>query len=251
MFRKNKIEFLIADKEVKEVCDPPVKASKALPEWIKVLENENKGILTAKRCLPLIEASSEGYVWRTHTDIEFVVEEEEKGILKLFMIFPNHINQFPVIDEISIISPHDDSQAYLKDQNRSEIQKLHGNISFKQIYKFNNLYLIKTPKGYSCRFKSLSNNFNLPFQFFEGVVETDHHYDIINFPFRYTGPLKPHKYFLKKGTPLLQIIPFKREKWTSSVGIIDNVRFRKQHFKLKTHIKNAYRNQVKENNGGT
>ena len=79
MIFKKKIEFLIYDKNIKDVCDPPIKASKALPEWIKVLENENNGIITAKRCLPLVEASSEGYVWQTHTDVEFVVDEIEKG----------------------------------------------------------------------------------------------------------------------------------------------------------------------------
>ena len=170
MIFKKKIEFLIYDKNIKDVCDPPIKASKALPEWIKVLENENNGIITAKRCLPLVEASSEGYVWQTHTDVEFVVDEIEKGVFQLSMNFPNHVNQFPAIDVHGIISNHDNSQAYAKDHGRAEIESLHGKLPFKQIYKFTNLFLIKTPKGYSCRFKSLSNLFNLPFQFFEAVV---------------------------------------------------------------------------------
>ena len=215
------------------------------------MENENNGIITAKRCLPLVEASSEGYVWQTHTDVEFVVDEIEKGVFQLSMNFPNHVNQFPAIDVHGIISNHDNSQAYAKDHGRAEIESLHGKLPFKQIYKFTNLFLIKTPKGYSCRFKSLSNLFNLPFQFFEAVVETDHHYSMINFPFRYTGPLVPHKYFLKKGTPLIQIIPFKREKWTSSVGIMDELKFKKYGFKSSTYIKDAYRNQVRANNGNT
>ena len=256
MFRKKKIEFLI-EKEAHDFIDPPVKASKYIPEWLKILKNEyslpNKEDkeLTAKRCLPLIEACSEGYVWTTPCDIEFVVKEEEKGISSLTLVFPRGKNSYFCNSEASIIDGHGEEQVYLKEQKKEEIEKFHGKLTFRTIYKFNNLFVIKTPKGYSCRFKSLSNNFNLPFQFFEGVVETDHYYTSINFPFRYLGSGKPHRYMLKKGTPLVQIIPFKRDKWRSSVGELNVKQYRKQEYKIVTTFRNGYRNQVKENNGRT
>ncbi len=251
MFSKNKIKFLGLDELVVETVEPPVKASKALPEWIKALQNESEDYTTAKRCLPLVEASSEGYVWKTHCDIEFAVKENEKQEIYLALGFPNNSNRFPFNEPINVIDQHAPQQVYVKDQSREETDNLHGGVAFKQVYKLNNLFVIETPKGYSCRFKSLSNNFNIPLQIFEGVVETDHFYQIINFPFRYLGPPVPHKYILKKGTPLVQIIPFKREKWKNTVGVIDTKKSQKQIVTLRTIFKNAYRNQVRDNNGNT
>ena len=63
--RKKEIQFLALDGVVNETIEPPVKASKALPEWVQAL----RGNMDAKRCLPLVEACTEGYVWKTHCDI--------------------------------------------------------------------------------------------------------------------------------------------------------------------------------------
>lgn len=250
MFRKN-IKFLGLDELVYEAFEPPVKASKALPEWVKKLQNESEDFTTAKRCLPLVEASSEGYVWKSHSDIEFVVKENEKKQIYLDLNFPNKNNLFPISEHVRIVDQHSPQQVYVKGDSPEETEKLHGGVCFKQVYKLNNLFVIETPKGYSCRFKSLSNSFNIPLQIFEGVVETDHFYQTVNFPFRYLGPPVPHKYLIKKGTPLVQIIPFKREKWTSSVGRVNIKKSRKQIVALQTKIKDAYRNQVRNKNGRT
>lgn len=250
MFRKkNKIKFLGVVPRVEGAIDPPVKASKAIPEWIKVIPNEQNNFPTAKRCLPLIEACSEGYVWKTHCDIEFEVAENEKGTY-LSLNFYSGINHFAFDQGQPIIGKHGDDQINVDKQPLKEKIRLHGDNPWRQVYKFNNLFVVQTPKGYSCRFKSLSNSFNIPIQLFEGVVETDHYYGCVNFPFRYTGPKTPHKYLLKKGTPLIQIIPFKREKWESEVGTADIDKVQKQQFFLTTVFRNAYRNQVK-NNGNT
>ena len=251
MFRKKKIQFLIAE-ECKDFFDPPIRASKALPEWLKILQNDNgEHELTAKRCLPLVEACSDGYIWKAPCDLEFVVKEEKDGMSSLALRFPRGENSYAFSPHSTIIEGHNDDQVYLSEHKKEEREKFHGKLTFKNVYKFNNFYTIKTPRGYSCRFKSLSNNFNLPLQFFEGVVETDHYYTNINFPFRYLGSGKSHRFMLKKGTPLIQIIPFKRDKWSSSVGLLDRAKAAKQENMMSTIFKDGYRNQVKENNGRT
>ena len=236
--------------QLEGTIDPPVRASKAIPEWIKVIPNEHNKFLTAKRCLPLIEACSDGYVWKTHCDIEFEVAENEKGTY-LSLNFYSGINHFAFDQGQPIIGKHGDDQINVDKQPLKEKIRLHGDNPWRQVYKFNNLFVIETPKGYSCRFKSLSNSFNIPIQLFEGVVETDTYYSSINFPFRYTGSRKPHTYLLEKGTPLVQIIPFKREKWQTEYGLADLDRVHKQQYSLTTVFKNGYRNQVKRNNGRT
>ena len=76
-------------------------------------------------------------------------------------------------------------------------------------------WLIKTPPGYSCLFVPPLNHSNLPFRPLSGVVDTDKYSELpINFP---SIPKKfPEKQKIKVipvGTPIVMIIPFKRESW--------------------------------------
>ena len=78
--------------------------------------------------------------------------------------------------------------------------------------KFINKWLIKTPPGYSCLFVHPMNRYDEDrFKIIEGIVDTDTYISTINFPFIL---LKRDKQFLiKKGDPMVQVIPFKRESW--------------------------------------
>tara|TARA_Y100001951_G_C11256895_1_gene249959 strand:- start:279 stop:1013 length:735 start_codon:yes stop_codon:yes gene_type:complete len=241
--RKREIKFLALDGVINETIDPPVKASKALPQWVQSL----RGNSDAKRCLPLVEACTEGYVWKTHCDIAF--EVTEKG---LTYTTGSDDNNYQFSKSMPVISTHNDGQVYSElDNTRENAEKNHGPINWKTVFKLANLFVIRTPKGYSTRFKSLSNVFNLPFQMFEGVVETDKYYNAINFPFRYTGPEEPHTYILQRGTPLIQLIPFKREKWKSSIGVVEPKQMQKNIFRSNTVLKDYYRNLVRGKYGDT
>ena len=50
-----------------------------------------------------------------------------------------------------------------------------------------------------------------PIKVFEGIVDTDQQH-IMNFPFVYKDP--EFEGIIPAGTPIVQVIPFKREKWT-------------------------------------
>jgi hypothetical protein len=87
------------------------------------------------------------------------------------------------------------------------------NLSF--IPKFINPWSIQTPKGYSVLFTTPMHR-DLPFQILPGIVDTDRYAAQINFPFflkdpNWTGTIPA-------GTPIVQIIPFKRESWKKSIG---------------------------------
>ena len=65
-----------------------------------------------------------------------------------------------------------------------------------------------TPKGYSTLYTHPLNQYDLPFMTFSGIIDTDE--------FNLTGPLRfilkeGFEGVIKKGTPLYQMIPFKRE----------------------------------------
>ena len=74
--------------------------------------------------------------------------------------------------------------------------------------KFHNYWTIRTPKGWSCLFMPLLNRPNGVFEVASGVVDTDEYTSLIHFPFFATG--EDGLYSLEKGSPLVQVIPFRR-----------------------------------------
>jgi hypothetical protein len=78
--------------------------------------------------------------------------------------------------------------------------------------KWNNPWAIKTPPGYSCLITQPFHR-DLPFTILPGIVDTDTYPVPINFPcvlsnIEFEG-------LIPAGTPLAQIIPFKRDSWIS------------------------------------
>ena len=82
-----------------------------------------------------------------------------------------------------------------------------------QPYAFKNSLMIETPPGYSVIITQPFNNFESPIISLTGVVDTDRH---PLFPGYYPFYIKKDfDGLIERGTPLLQIIPFKRDIWTS------------------------------------
>jgi hypothetical protein len=82
------------------------------------------------------------------------------------------------------------------------------------------------------------NRFDLPFISVNGVVDTDKYNLNVQFPFfikdNFTG-------IIEKGTPIVQIIPIKRESWAREVKPYDqNANIKLEKF-LST-IKRSYKN---------
>jgi hypothetical protein len=80
-------------------------------------------------------------------------------------------------------------------------------------FKFMNYFIIKTPPGYSSLFVHPINRLDLPFLSFSGFVDTDTHDVGIHFPFIIR---KEFEGVIEKGTPIIQIIPIKRDDWKSN-----------------------------------
>ena len=54
------------------------------------------------------------------------------------------------------------------------------------------------------------------FKIIEGIVDTDNYINTINFPFILTK--RDKQFLIKKGEPMVQVIPFKRESWKMFSG---------------------------------
>ena len=111
---------------------------------------------------------------------------------------------------------------------------------FKEGVKFNNPWRIYTPPGYSVLFMQPVYQFEKRFTVLPGIVETDH-YHHINFP---TIWHSTKDVVIDRGTPFIQVIPFKREDWDFKVDQmtqkdIDLDRVEKSE--LNSKFKNSYR----------
>jgi hypothetical protein len=108
--------------------------------------------------------------------------------------------------------------------------------------KWNSPFTIKTPPGYSTLFVSPLHNPNGIFTVFPGIVDTDKYTATVNFPFvlndvNWTG-------IIEAGTPMVQVIPFKRDSWKQETGSAkDIIEEKKVTAKLRTLFYNSYKRQ--------
>jgi hypothetical protein len=75
--------------------------------------------------------------------------------------------------------------------------------------KFHNYWTVRTPPGWSCLFVPPLNRPEPAFECLAGVVDTDLYPTHIHFPFFATEREGVH--VIAKGTPLVQVIPFRRD----------------------------------------
>jgi hypothetical protein len=81
--------------------------------------------------------------------------------------------------------------------------------------KWINPWAIKTPKGYSTLFVQPFHR-EAVFTIFPGVVDTDAYTAPVNFPLVINNP--NFEGLIPKGTPIVQVIPFKRDSWVMKIG---------------------------------
>lgn len=184
--------------------DLPKPASKYLPEWYKSMESylekqrkptglgETSG--TIKRCIPVFDVMTAGFIIESLADV--------------FVSLRNNKPWFEWSD-LDLISFHRNEQADKHPQNTG--------FDFP---KWRNYWGIETPKGYSCLFVPPFHR-ESTFQILPGLVDTDKYTNPVNFPFTMNNP--KFEGLIPKGTPIAQVIPFKRDSWKSQKGKFKNL----------------------------
>ena len=194
--------------------DYPIPTKLNIPEWFKNLEHTLQN-LTIKGCMPFLDTLTSGYLLKMPQDFNLrhnVDSKNEKGedIKDSFQSFGlNTVSEFIHAKFINLNSGT--NVHVLKQVQGSPFIEKNKNFP---IYKILNPWKIKTPKGYSCLFVSPLNNADDRFSIIPGIVDTDDHPLEINFPIIINGDKYPVlETTIKKGTPYVQIIPFKRDSW--------------------------------------
>lgn len=213
---------------------PPKPASHFVPDWYKNTPsyiNNEKNLVnetvpgTIKKCMPVFDSITNGYILTTTCDIEVTTQEYvEDGKIKTRPYFAWKANFNAVL-----FHPIRQNPNYgIPNGHESDYPK------------FNNFWSVITPKGYSTLITQPFHR-SLPFTIFPAVVDTDIYTSPITFPFILNDIT--WKGIIPAGTPIAQIMPFKREKWEMSLNDKQTREETKVLArKIETKIYDAYKN---------
>jgi len=212
----------------------PKPASAFVPEWYKKLESyvgkEKKPsgggetTATAKRCMPVFDAITGGYIIVSPADVFVSQKQDEQG------------NKFPWFEwsSFGLINFHPIEQA-------PEHPNRNGHNSYP---KWINPWAIKTPKGYSTLFVQPFHR-ESPFTILPGVVDTDEYTAAVNFPFVLNDIT--FEGLIPAGTPIAQVIPIKRDAWEMKLGNQnDYIEQQQQTLRLTTKFFDRYKSMFRQ-----
>lgn len=179
--------------------EKPQPASVFIPDWYKNMDSYIGGNkkprgngntnATIKRCMPVFDAITAGYIVTLPADVYVSIKDG---------------GQYFEWAELGLLGFHPVEQA-----PEHPIRKPHA------YPKWMNNWSIKTPKGYSTLFVQPMHRESI-FTILPGIVDTDEYYPPVNFPFVINDP--EFEGLIPKGTPIVQVIPFKRESWQMKIG---------------------------------
>jgi hypothetical protein len=225
--KDKRIKFSV-DELLSDASEYPKPAVKTITSWFKkispVIEGEQIG--SVKKCIPFLDAMTAGYTITAHCDLMLVGSIE---------------NDKP---KWEASWSNDGLENLITDHNANQVN---GHPYFTEpamVLKYNQHFIVETPPGYSCLFTPMLNDPTLQLSgvyFQTAIVDTDEYKNNqVNLPFffrNFTG----RPVIIKKGTPLVQVIPFKRESWKSEQHYIDQTAHKKFVNKLTTMWTDRYK----------
>lgn len=220
------IEFLPADEVVEALLDKPKPARNYIPQYWKEAERFAGGKLdltegynaALKSCSPFLDTFLTGYVIELWQDI--MVSKDQFG---------NH---------------HFDSADYtlghpVNFQDPKFVQTLPRPVGFSDsLYTWTLPWAIRTPKGYSTIYTQPFNRYDLPFITTSGIVDTDGLSLAGNLPFFIRDDFEG---VIEKGTPIAQVVPFKRDDWNSKKAVYDEIKTVKNKWLVRSSFSGVYK----------
>ena len=236
----NNIKFIAQDVIIEDKDIHPIPCKLNIPDWFKKLDHK-VGKFTVKGCMPFLDSLSSGYILKVPVDFHIqhnVIKDNERHsnfeTAQRFLA-----NEY--IETVNL-NYHHENQIHPEEQVGEKCPFLQKNKDLP-FYKILNPWTIKTPPGYSCLFLPPLNNTDDRFSIMPGIVDTDTFNSEVNFPIIINGDKYPIlETTIKKGTPYVQVIPFKRESWKMKIEQGQPTTQKRNRFMQTYHIINNYKN---------
>lgn len=170
---------------------PPVPATSLLPEWYKNQSGYDEfGGPTIKRCLPIFDAMSSGYLLLAQSDIT-VDSTNPAGLM--------------------VKSDNDFNNQLFNQHSLGQYDKYPISEEYhKSLLRVHPLWSVRTPDEYSTLFINPIHGGSDNIAAVSGLIDTDNFISDGHLSFF----VKANTTFtIKKGTPIVQVIPIKRESW--------------------------------------
>lgn len=200
IFKKKPIIEFYCHPNFEGIIPEPKPASKFIPEWYKSIpptldskDHQNRPNLTAKKCLPMLDAMTAGYVIPLAGDLG-LKSSEDCNTIEVFNPPEIRLAEFHSLHQLGPKAPGMPAPPV----------------------KFINPWIIKTAPGWSTLIIPLVNSSleNPHFTCLGGLVDTDKYAKEINFPAIWHTPNFDD--YIPAGTPLVVAIPVKRDAITNS-----------------------------------
>jgi hypothetical protein len=217
--RKHPRQQIIKFSTIAPGIPEPELASHFMPKWFTSMpahrvSGEDRHP-TAKRCVPLLDVMTAGYIIPLWMDLKVAYPEREvrhdlQRVIQKEVSFewPTDFHTMNALNRASIIKQKGgpDPKAFF------DIDGLNIN---ENIWSLTSPWIITTPPGYSCLYTMPFNHPITNMHFISGIVDTDMHSTMVNFPFVWTS--NSWEGLIPSGTPLIQVIPFRRDSFKADI----------------------------------
>lgn len=233
----SKIKFYPFNDRTPAFTPEPIPATKNVPDWYKKMPsdiNEEMALpqgtstSTVKRCMPIFDAITAGYILSLPCDIYV----DATNPAKLTWSIPNPLNMV----KNDLVSSHSREQysTYPIDEKRYH----------RDLFRIMPFWAVETEEGHSILVTHPIHRDPSPLYAISGIVDSDRF--IVDGHFSFLVE-KDFKGVLKQGMPLVQVIPFKRDDYEMELvdPIVANKLITKQRLFLRSTFKFGYKNKMR------
>jgi len=186
----------------------PIPAKRSIPEWYRNAESDllidGKSSSGLKKCMPYMDSLISGYFLTFPVNV--YVNEKKNDLAHLFQNNENSL-------QIRWDGPPEFSNLIMERPKElgATMPRPAGHYSNHLV--FGGSWSVKTPRGWSLLMVPPLNRYDLPFTSSSGIIDSDKFTSPGNIPFFIK---KGFSGIIPEGTPIVQLIPIKRDSWVMS-----------------------------------
>lgn len=210
--KASKISFILTMPKNIDTFPEPEPAAKNIPSWYKKIEsfygNDSTPVngvqqITVKRCVAFLDMLSSGYMIKAPFDIYIDTTDGKQEF-----VIPQAMQGLQDIGRTAFTGTHSMKQI--------EGYPIDLDTYIEHLFRVNPIWVIKTEPGVSCLFIQPQHQELSPLYAVSGIIDTDGYPSegLLSFLVK-----KDFKGYVKRGTPLVQVIPFERKNFESEIVI--------------------------------